>query len=206
MDNYTPVPKVYGSDSFRDGVLTPGAQALVTGILSGVALGAILWLLKVESAWRYSLALIPVTWFLVWLLSLSHWRGSLEKILGRDIDNDGYIGEPPPQRYEPVRVELIQDGGRHVDYLDLPAKPEQLRALADGLSAGRQFSLSAWSGAGKAFSRSEFEALRSALLARGLARWRNPESQAQGIELLASGRAILRQFSSDTHSPTLRER
>ena len=86
MDNLTPLPRLYGSDSLRDGVLVPILQALATGILSGLALAGVLWLAGVESAWRWSVALTPAVWLLMWLLSLSHWRASLEKLLKRDLN------------------------------------------------------------------------------------------------------------------------
>ena len=95
MDNFTPLPRLYGSDSLRDGVLVPALQAILTGLLSGLALAGVLWLAGVESAWRWSVALIPVIWLLMWLLSLSHWRASLERLLNRDLNNDGVIGEQP---------------------------------------------------------------------------------------------------------------
>ena len=103
---------------------------------------------------------------------------------------------------------LEKDNGRETDFIDLPAGPEQLRKLADGLLSGRQFALSAWSGAGAPFSRSEFERLRDELIKRGLARWRNANAQAQGAELTLPGRAVLRRFSSEASSlsPTLRAR
>ena len=213
VDNLTPLPRLYGSDSLRDGVIVPILQALATGILSGLALAGVLWLAGVEIAWRWSLALIPVVWLVMWLASLSHWRASLERLLNRDLNNDGVIGEqqPPVIISEPareVRVTLERDEGRHVDIIDLPAQPEQLRQLADGLLSGRQFALSAWSGAGAPFSRSEFERLRDELIKRGLARWRNANAQAQGAELTLPGRAVLRRFASDASSlsPTLRTR
>ena len=211
MDNITPLPRLYGSDSLRDGVIVPILQALTTGALSGLALGGVLWLAGVESAWRWSVALIPVVWLAVWLLSLSHWRASLEKLLQRDLNGDGVIGEQPvriiKQPSPEVRVILERDNGRETDFIDLPAQPEQLRQLADGLLSGRQFALSAWSGAGAPFSRSEFERLRDEMIRRGLARWRNERAQAQGLEVTAPGRAVLRRFASDASSlPTPRAR
>ena len=208
VDNLTPLPRVYyGSNSLQDGVLVPALQALTTGALSGLALAGVLWLAGVESAWRWSLALIPVVWLVMWLASLSHWRASLERLLNRDLNNDGVIGEqqPPVIISEPareVRVTLEREEGRHVDIIDLPAKEEQLRQLADGLLSGRQFALSAWSGTGAPFSRSEFERLRDEMIRRGLARWRNERAQAQGLEVTAPGRAVLRRFASDASKPT----
>lgn len=205
MDSYDPIPKVYGSDSLRDGVLSPLAQAIVSGLLSGAALGAVLWVFGVESAWRWSLAVIPVVWLAVWLFSLKHWRSALERLLDRDLNDDGFIGEPPVDQQpkpEPVKITLSQDNNNRIDYISLPVRTEQLRALADGLASGRRpFSVAAWTGAGAPFSRSEFEALRDELISRGLARWKNPYSQAQGVELLASGRAVLKHFSSSQASP-----
>ena len=212
VDNFTPLPRLYGSDSLRDGVLVPILQALATGILSGLALAGVLWLAGVESAWRWSLALIPVVWLVMWLASLSHWRASLERLLNRDLNNDGVIGEQPVRIIEQpspeVRVILERDNGRETDFIDLPAQPEQLRQLADGLLSGRQFALSAWSGTGAPFSRSEFERLRDELIKRGLARWRNANAQAQGAELTLPGRAVLRRFASDASSlsPALQAR
>lgn len=190
------------------GVVVPLLQALVTGFLIGLAaLAVCAWL-----GWPWlavSGSVAAVVMAVSWLSFRSRWQWVIERALGVDLNLDGYIGAPPERvPVEPVRVILSSKDGRETDFIDLPAKPEQLRQLADGLSAGRSFSLSAWTGSGAPFSRAEFEALRGELLRRGLARWKNDTSQAQGIELLASGKAILRRFASETvsSSPTLEGR
>lgn len=120
---------------------------------------------------------------------------ALEETVSLDPDRDGTVGEPLDP--EILRVELTRDNGRRMDYIDLPGTPDQLRSLAVGLLNGKGTSEAAWTGAGRPFSRSEYAALRAAMIERGLSSWANPDHHAQGWELTAAGRAILRKVAGD---------
>jgi len=131
--------------------------------------------------------------FITWLSYRNRWSWRLERILGVDLNGDGIIGKPT--RPETVRIEMIESGGKDVQFIDLPSA-DKLPALASGLLEGRQFSQSVWTGNGQLFTRGEFEALRSELIRRGLASWKNPDAPAQGIVLTAAGRAVFKRIAT----------
>lgn len=97
-----------------------------------------------------------------------------------------------------VRVEVISDGGRQGDYLDLP-EGFSVELMADVcqrlLRSGASFSMGYLSGNGKPLSRSEFELLRDLFIGRGLAVWNNARSKNQGVTLTAPGRAVVKRFA-----------
>ena len=78
--------------------------------------------------------------------------------------------------------------------LDLPGTPESIAQLGRGLLLGRSFSEAEWCGRGRPFSKPEFVALRAQLVERGIVRWRDERSPAQGCELTHAGRAVFRAF------------
>jgi hypothetical protein len=201
MKNFYDEPPrvIYPKDNskFTDAVLIPLAQAIITAVLIGLATGIIAaWL--GWPGWKLGITAGCLTAVYSWLSYRGRWAQILERLLGVDLNNDGFVGAPDPGPMPPVRVELLQDEGRAVDYIDLPASKEQLRELADGLQVGRQFALTAWAGPNRPFTRVEFEALRDALIARGLAKWKREGAPNQGCELTRPGAAVLRRFASDT--------
>jgi hypothetical protein len=177
-------------------VTIPFLQAAISAILAGIAAGVITALLGWQW-WKIAGVVMAMTALYSWLSFRSRWQWMVERLLGLDLNNDGYIGLPEPEPMQPVRVELYQDEGRQGDFIDLPVRPDQLRMLADGLQTGRQFAQSVWTGQGAPFTRPEFEQLRGELIRRGLAEWKKPGYPAQGVELTKSGRAVLRRFCSD---------
>lgn len=200
---YAPPPVVthHTANNLTDGVIVPGLQALITAVLTGFAAGALAaWV--GAPYWGVGFTAAALAALASWLSYRARWAFVMERILGVDLNQDGVIGqpepEPPPARAEPVRIEIIQEGGRAGDFIELPARPEQLRMLADGLQGGRAFSQSVWTGNSGIFTRSEFEALRAELLRRGLAKWRKEGAPGQGIELTPPGRAVMRRFASET--------
>jgi hypothetical protein len=131
------------------------------------------------------------------LLTLDHRRllWTAERALDVDLDQDGVTGEPEPPRA--LQVELLENHGnrQRLAFIDLPGSEDQLVKLAQGVLNGKGTSESEWIGAGNPFSRSKFAAVRAALLERGLASWSNPDHHAQGWELTAAGRAVMRRIA-----------
>lgn len=200
----------YTASGITDGVVVPVLKSLFIGFTTGVLAGLLAHVL------RWPPGVSP---WIVWLIttfavtSWAFWRYSergqwlIERITGADLNGDSFIGQPQapmlPAPAEPMRVIVSQDQGRSVDYIDLPPgiDAEKMRLLARGVLGGRQFALSVWAGPHQVFSRSEFEALRSVLIERGLATWRNPGSPNQGITLTGPGRAVFRRFAGDEPPP-----
>jgi len=88
--------------------------------------------------------------------------------------------EPDPlplREVDPVRIELLQDNGNTGNYLSLPARFEQLVELGKGVTRGQGLAIGSWVGAGRPFSRAEFETLRDELLLRGLLEWQTPKGK-----------------------------
>ena len=181
-------------DSLLDGFIVPALQALFGGLLFGLCTGGIVALAKVQvnpwAAGALAGCLFTLGNFLVFR---ERWSWRLERILGVDLNGDNVIGRPAPP--ETVRIEMIENGGQDVQFIDLPSA-DKLPALASGLLQGRQFSQAVWTGGGQLFSRGEFEALRAELLRRGLAAYRNPQAPAQGLVLTAAGRAIFKRLAN----------
>ena len=172
-------------------VLVPLLQSLLTGLAAGVVVAAG-WMLAIggTNAVVIGAMAAALAWGIawVWLIRDHHnllWE--IERISGVDLDRDGEIGEPW------LRIEVAGEGNR-LAYLDLPAEPEQLIALARGILNGVPLAESSWCGRGRPFSKAQFRVLRDELIARGLATWVNPRSRAQGVELTAAGRALMRRI------------
>ena len=184
-------------------LLIPATQAMISGIFLGLAAG-VLW----RDIWAFVIA-----WALVqagcWLILLGRWLGAVgrvERLLGIDLNNDGYIGDPEPYEPEPVRIELIQDSGRRCQFVDLPVSENQLIQLATGIQSGASFSEGQFTGSGAPFSRSEFRSLRDIFLRRDWLAWRNERSKNQGLEFTRAGSAVMRYYASLANTPQLIER
>jgi len=183
------------------GCILPVLQAIVTGVLIG-GLGAGL---AHYAGWKDPALIGLLAGFgaaaFWWMTSVRAWR--------RAAHPEPYQPEPTTTRArpEPVRVEVRQDDGRHVDYIDLPATAEQLITLAQSVLAGGSLSESAWTGSNGIFTRAEFSALRNELIKRGLASWNNPKTPARGVTLTRGGLAAMRTFAAmgAGDSPTLRK-
>lgn len=196
IPTYIVPPKT--NENLTAGVALPFLQAAIGGILAGASVGALVAVFKLAvSPWAAGGLASCLFAFYSWLSYRGRWSWRLERLLQVDLDQDGFIGQPP--QAEHVRVELIQDQGRNQQFIDLPS-PDKLPQLAAGLLEGRTFSQSVWTGGGQLFTRGEFETLRAELLRRGLASWKNPDAPAQGIILTAAGRAIFKRLAA--HPPT----
>lgn len=182
-------------------VTIPLLQSIITGFLAGLCALA---LVLAAGAPVNALAAGGVVFVLVtfgsWMVYRGRWQWVIEQYLGVDLNHDGFIGEPEPGRVEPVRVEIVQDGGRQVDFLNLPC-PEKIPLLAAGLLQGRAFAQSVWTGQGALFTRNEFETIRAELLKRGLVRWRKEGAPGQGVDLTPAGRAVFKRLAES--SPAL---
>jgi hypothetical protein len=185
-------------ESVFAGVAVPALQALVTGLFSGLAACALGLLYKWDQASLTALAIGAVAALLTWTLAARHWQRVLELREGIDLQPDSLPGAEPESI---TRVTVVNQEGTSGDYLDLPCNKDQLITLAAGLLRGESFSLGAWTGRGRPFSRAEFERLRAELLARGALEWRNQAAPAQGLALSAPGKALMRYYASMADDP-----
>lgn len=170
---------------------------LYQSLIAGGSLGVLTLIAGLYFGWPrpWSLGILAASLVqcVIWFLSLLRWHGwvkKLEALIGMDLNRDTYIGERP----EPLRIELVQEGGHHVTFIELPATQEQLTELANGLLKGIPFAEGYWTGANRPFSKNEFLCLRDEMLNRGLIAWINIHAHAQGMQLTAAGRAVMRRL------------
>jgi hypothetical protein len=190
-------------ESVITGVVVPSLQALITGLFTGLAAWALGMLTRWDRSGLIALAMGAGVALITWSFAARHGQRLLELREGIDLQPDS---QPlPGGQPEPIRAVIVSENGQQGDYLDLPCNQEQLIALAAGMIRGESFSLGAWTGHGRPFSRADFERLRAELLARGALAWRNPSAPAQGLTLSQPGKALMRYYASMAagRSPTL---
>lgn len=122
---------------------------------------------------------------------------------GRKIQFNTYaqtVSRPEALGPRPVRIELHNknSGFLNVDYLDLPADIQLKQLIEIGkMLVSTEYAFShALSGKYQPLNRSQFEALRDLLIARGLARWNNSNARNQGVMLLPAGKSLFRQLAT----------
>ena len=178
--------------SFKAQVIIPAGHSILLGGFAGLATGTLAAAIGANS----------ITWGLA--------SGSLVMTgayfnLVRGYYRDEPIAQEASVYEDTVRINLLDDTTPYLqgNYMRLQIQRDKLVRLAMSLDAGKSFSLASFGGRGKIFSRAEYELLRDEFIVRGLARWVNPESHTQGVELTRGGWAFVRHSStlSDTTSP-----
>ena len=187
--------------SLAAGVWLPMTQALMTGAIIGSAAGIYASLLKSDQALKIGAAVGIGAAVIAWILFLVRWLAltrpaKLERITGLDLNQDGYIGAPPPM----VKVMVTSEDRRQGIIAEIPY-PDRLPKFARGVLSGDPLSERHWSGKGKLFTPEEFKAIRQVFLARGLMRWIDPNLPKSGIELTPYGRAALRGLANGERPP-----
>lgn len=175
-------------------VLQAAAIAAAVGLASGVLV--LLWIgpgrnLQGGALWSWAgriagtaavLALAAATVGFVLGHRRALWR--VEELIGRDIDGDRQVGQPPTV----TRIELVEDQGKRRRYLALPIPDDKLHLVARAcLWHGKAFSRREL---GNVLSQGEYAKLSDAMLGGGLLR-----ETPTGRELTASGRAVLRRYA-----------
>lgn len=185
--------------SMQAGALLPFAQAGITALCVGLAAGGVVLVVKYPvSALAWMVGALFVTLAVSWLALLKRWihiTNELERALGIDLDGDNTIGGK-----QTVRVELVRDGGKHVELIDLPCDLDRLREFAGGALDGR-LSESSWIGRDGIFTRAEFVRLRDEMVKRGLLMWSSRE-HSRGLAISRAGRAAFT-YLAEIHSPAL---
>jgi len=181
-------------NSLIHGVLTPGLQSLISGVFVLCFMGSFTWLVKTVNPVSVGLTCGCGVMSGVWFWLLRGWVREKQGLLT--------VAEPEHHTFQNVRLEVKQQN--QLLFIDLPAEPEQLVNLADGVLHGASMSELTWCGRNKPFSISQFRGLRAELIRRGLAVWRNETAPAQGVELTLPGKAVFRRFLSMAEQhPTL---
>lgn len=151
--------------------------------------------------WERAAAVLRITGMLAWLLGVivTSMLVSLTRPIVLEQTKPERIPEPGEVR---VRLTDERQGGYHQSIFDLPARYDQLTALADGLQNGLPFSERVWTGAGRPFSVNEFKTLRAALIQRNCLAPASDKDARQGYTLTVVGQHLLREFAPADGSPT----
>ena len=187
--------------TIRTSVVIPGLQALVNGVFYGAATGGVVAVARslevlTVPPWAVGVTVGSLAGLFVWRNLLNDWR-----VLLYAADPQGEPAEQGSVIIPQVRVELSADDGRTMQFIDLPAEPEQLVALGSGVVQGLSFTEAQWCGTGAPFSRSQFVRLRGEMLRRGLLMWNSHNDNARGVRITGKGMALCRHFASMAVSP-----
>ena len=182
--------------TYTAAVFIPLLQACIIGMLSMLITAAVCKLFENASTSMWMLLAASITASLSWLSSVRWWR---ERLIDAPAPA---LHQAPPLYKEPepqsVKITLVESDGRAGSYLELPAPPSKLQALASGLMSGKSFTEAAWTGSGGIFTRAEFVKLRDEMLRRGLLELNSPSTAARGYSLTRGGRACIRYLATTT--------
>lgn len=194
------------------GITLPFFQALITGVLTGLAAAGILVYFRVRDAWTLGAIAAAVITAMTWLRQLTNWQRRdwreltmrLELLTGIDLDGGG-VGASPEDTETRHTVtinvqEVSKSGGVTIETARFQGVTDQeMAAFAAGLLAGTPLSEGAWTGKDKLFTREKFREIRMVLINRNLAVLRNAKNEKQGYVLTKSGTAAMEELS---HVPT----
>jgi len=174
--------------TWQAAVLIPGLQAGVTGLIVGI-LGGTAAALAGGDPLKWGLLSGGLVGLWAWAAGISDWRSAIYQTAN-------------PQPMQPAAIETVRLEVLDLDtpqpwghWLNLPIQPEAAQAALLSLAEGRDLSMGSLTGRGNPLSRTEFCALRDALINAGLAYWINPRSHSQGCALNVGGRAVLKRYA-----------
>jgi hypothetical protein len=177
--------------TIHSAVIIPAAQSAISGLLTGSLAGsaALVFDWGEPAAWAVlSTAGVSLA---SWLIYRGQWREVANFVQG--------LRQPTMEPQElTTRIQVISSDPASAFaagvWAELPLPVETVRQAARRILETGAFSHSL-AGPGKPLSRSQYEALRDELLARGLLVWQNPAAHSRGLEITAAGRAVLRRLS-----------
>jgi len=172
-------------------VLVPLTQAAVSGILVGVLATPLF--LSIDLPWYAGIYTGALSVGVIWGFRLGATKETLwivEELIGQDIDQDGHAGAPSYG----ARVDVRTDKGWQFD--DLPGQPANLHKFAIAVAGGESFSERTAFGCG--LTEPEWKSIRNKFIDNNWAYWRNPEQPKVGVDMLRSGRAIIRSIADTT--------
>jgi len=187
--------------SFVSDFAVPVSQSVFTGVLFGAVVAVVVG----QTSWRgdgwalFSSVSLSVA-LLAWLVLLGQTRRLLwgvEKLVRKDLDQDGTVGRPEDTETVEVRVQS-GNNTRILPRGTLGLSDHKLRLLASDLARGRSLSEADLGQDKTLFSRgiNQFREVRSKLVKAGLVALVNPSAPNLGYELTASGRAVMERLAS----------
>ena len=169
--------------------------AALTGVILGLSMGTLAWLLEWSRPWAFGLGTWALTIAAAWLLLLRRSLRIIEGVLGLDLDRDGVIGEPANPRI--IIMDQTDKGATEGMILDrLPGGEAKFARMAAGIIRGQPFAERFWTGKNGPYSLSEWRDLRDYLLLRGLLDWKSELDHRQGVDLQPAGKALVRRYAT----------
>lgn len=191
----TPVSSA--ASSLESNFKTPLAIALTSGAFTVAGSLFIFRFDLMSGALPLATVVTIGTWF--WQVKDDRFlKRTFERIIGQDIDGDGYVGEPPePKKKMRITVTEKQKGSRSwTGYFDSPIEEPVLGQFARAFLAGRPMGERNWTGAGQPFSVNEYVGFRDELMGRGLVRWKNDGAHRQGFKLTLRGERVFKELAA----------
>lgn len=187
--------------------ISPFLQSVGTGFFFSAALFALLFVGRVQDAWKIALVAFV-------LVSAATWMGLQYRLLiltrlddwsGDDLSQNTVTGfrPAPTETVHTVRVNVheTENGAHRVTVARFMATDEVMRELAMGLLRGKPFTEAEWTGPGKLLALAKFREIRDEMLARHLLKLRNPKTSKQGYELTRSGVEAMSQIIMASPTP-----
>lgn len=180
-------------------VVIPALQSFLLGMgVTGVVISLMVWLKK-----NHSLEVGAVVFFIVFTaylwFRLNDWRNliwHIETALNVDITGDNVIG-PPSE----MRLNVVHDGGKQQQFLDLKGSEDSILELLDAILSGKPLTRREWVDNKKLFSRSDYDNNRDELLRAGVIEWVSDKDSNQGVKGTEEGKKAI-QDALFTPSPT----
>ena len=179
-----------------------GTPTITFGLAFGLA-----YCVSLVANWTDKIALSSIIGFVAAAIAFSRlvhryteYKMPVEKIISNRDNVMLSETKTKPQTDQHTKVVTIhKDNGENYPsgaYSSLPVEFGSLRSFCVGVHKHqRPITESEWTGASGLFSKSQFVQLRSALINRGVLRWKNPDYKQQGIEITKPGRSFFKDVS-----------
>lgn len=190
--------------SYHVSIWIPMTQSLVTAVIFSLDVFVPYMVIRKGfgiEPWAIAIYVFFFVLTIAWVFFLWRWLDltvPLERFLKQDINHDGIVGAPIQ---ETIKLNIIKDNGRHQEFIEFPCSKGKLLELAEGILNGEAFTYANWAGAGKLFSRGEFEHIRDIFMHQGYLRWVDAWNHDQGVEWTEDGMLILMAFTGTTPPP-----
>jgi hypothetical protein len=182
--------------STESDVVVPLLQSLITGVIVGLPAGTLITLVCRWPWWSAPAIAVGVIIPAVWLHRLSaHTRAlwTVEKIIQRDVDSDGNIGQPDVVELRAEIHDRRQDHHNTIWRVTFPGDLRRLRRFAAAIEYG---SVKFSERDALACGYTRFEELRDLFILNGWAEWRDPQAHQQGVTLTPAGESIVEQITN----------
>lgn len=182
--------------TYQTGLLLPLAQSSITGLIASTILSMIAWWVGEQFGevnlsdmlYLWAITALIIT-FVTWAFMLWRWHiltGPFERILQRDLNGDGVIGDPSPP--QPYRL-WIRENPQTQTQMILPCTQDQVTTMAQLVTNGVPFTEANFTGRNRPFSQNQFREIRIALVKSGMIVQRNSKTEKQGFDWTERGLA-----------------